>query len=62
MTDRLSLRARLAALLVISAALFVVGIYLERGMSTPISPVAVQPSPSAHVEGAGGEAGDRCCS
>lgn len=58
MTDRLSLRAWLAGLLVISAALLFVGIYLERGVSTPTSPVPVQPSPSAHVEGAGGEAGE----
>lgn len=58
MMERLSLRAWLAVLLVISGAVFFVGIYLERGVSTPTSPVAVQPSPSAHVEGAGGEAGE----
>lgn len=58
MTDRLSLRTWLAVLLVISAALFFVGIYLERGASAPTSPVAVQPAPSTHVEGASGESGE----
>ena len=58
MTDRLSLRAWLAGLLVISAALFFVGIYLERGVTSEAPPVAVQPSPSVHVDGEGGEAGE----
>ena len=58
MTDRSSLRAWLAGLLVISAALFAVGIYLERGVGTSSEPAATQPEPSAHVEGAGGEAGE----
>lgn len=58
MTDRLSLRAWLAVLLVISAALFFVGMNLERGASTPASPVAIQPAPSTHVEGASGETGE----
>lgn len=58
MTDRLSLRAWLAGLLVISAALFFLGIYLERRVTSPAPPVAVQPSPSGHAEGAGGEAGE----
>lgn len=58
MTDRLSLRTWLAVLLVISAALFFVGIYLERGASAPSRPVSDRPSPSTHVEGASGESGD----
>ena len=58
MKDRSSLRAWLAGLLVITAALFALGIYLERGVSTPPGPAATQPEPSAHVEGSGGEAGE----
>lgn len=58
MTDRSSLRAWLAGLLVITAALFAVGIYLERGVSASPEPAVIQPEPSAHVEGAGGEAGE----
>ena len=58
MTNRRSLRAWLAVLLVASSALFFVGISLERGVTGPSVPVAVQPSPSGHVEGEGGEAGE----
>lgn len=58
MTDRLSLRAWLAVLLAISAALFFVGIYLERGVTSPVSPAAVLSSPSPDVEGANGEPGE----
>jgi FtsH-binding integral membrane protein len=58
MTDRLSLRAWLAGLLVLSPALFLVGIALERRTTTDASPAAVQPEPSAHVEGEGGESGE----
>jgi hypothetical protein len=58
MTDRLSLRAWLPGLLVITAALFAVGIYLERGVIASPEPAVVQPEPSARVEGSGGEAGE----
>ena len=59
-TDRMSVRAWLAILLVSSAALFFIGIYIERG---PTSPSAVgspsgQAGPSQPAEGGGGEAGE----
>ena len=58
MTDRLSLRAWLAGLLVVTAALFAIGIYLERGVGTSSEPAAVAPTPSAHVEGSGEGGGE----
>jgi hypothetical protein len=58
MTDRLSLRAWLAGLLVLSAALFFVGIYLERAATTDSGPAVEHPGPSPHVEGDEGEAGE----
>ncbi len=58
MTDRSSLRAWLAGLLITTAALFAVGIYLERGVGASPGPAVIQPEPSAHVEGAGGEAAE----
>jgi hypothetical protein len=58
MTDRSSLRAWLAGLLVLAAALFAVGIYLERGVGTPSGAAAGPAEPSAHVEGNGGEGGE----
>jgi hypothetical protein len=61
-TDRMSLRAWLALLLVGSAVLFSVGIYFERAAATSGAPVAVapssQPAASQPAEGAGGEAGE----
>lgn len=54
--DRLSLRAWLAVLLVGSALLFFVGIYLEREVSAPERPVATTPSSqpdASQAEGAG---------
>ena len=60
-TDRLSLRAWLAILLVASALLFFVGIYLERGL-TPAPEIPVAAVPSSHPEASpaegGGEAGE----
>jgi hypothetical protein len=55
--DRLSLRAWLAMLLVGSALLFFVGIYLERGVSAPERPAASAPSsqPEALTVEGGGE-------
>jgi hypothetical protein len=53
--DRLSLRAWLATLLVGSALLFFVGIYLERGGSAPERPVAS--APSSQPEASNGEGG-----
>jgi hypothetical protein len=61
-TDRMSARAWLAALLVISAALFFIGISIERSSTTHVEPGAVtptgQPIASQHVEGGGTEAGE----
>lgn len=62
-TDRMSVRAWLAMLLVGSAVLFFIGIYIERGLaSTPSPPAVAAPSPQAAAsqpaEGEGGEAGE----
>lgn len=59
-TDRLSLRAWLAILLVASALLFFAGIYLERGAVATETPAAVVPSsqPQASPAEGGGEAGE----
>jgi len=61
-TDRVSARAWLAALLVGSAVLFFIGIYIERGATTPSTPAAVAPSGQAvssqPAEGGAGEAGE----
>ena len=61
-TDRLSSRGLLAALLVGSAALFLVGVTLERagtgtGSLGEVAP-STQPEPTGHVESSGGEAGE----
>lgn len=59
--DRLSLRAWLAILLAGSALLFLVGIYLERGVASPEAPVAGAPTSqpeASHAEGEGSEAGE----
>lgn len=59
-TDRLSLRAWLAFLLVASALLFFAGIYLERGTTATETPVTVVPSsqPEASPVEGGGEAAE----
>jgi hypothetical protein len=61
-TDRMSVRAWLAVLLVGSAMLFFVGIYIERGATTPSAPAALAPSSqpvaSQPAEGGAGEAGE----
>ena len=59
-TDRLSLRAWLAILLVASALLFFAGIYLERATVANETPAAVVPSsqPEASPVEGGGEAGE----
>lgn len=59
-TDRLSLRAWLAVLLVASALLFFAGIYLERGTTATEVPATVVPSsqPEASPTEGGGEAGE----
>jgi hypothetical protein len=59
-TDRLSLRAWLAILLVASAVLFFAGIYLDRGTTPTEAPAAVVPSSQPEVSPAegGGEAGE----
>ncbi len=54
-TDRVSLRAWLAIVLVGSAVSLFIGISIERGATTPSTPAAVASQPA---EGGGGEAGE----